>query len=246
MERQEPLRRHGRRRARRRVQGRAGPPAPEGPDPGRERRPGQGRVQDPVPQAGKGQAQGAGRLQPPALGPHRRRAAPDPEPGHPRGTAEEHLLQERHQDRQGRRRSGLDPEPGQAEAPQGLRRPLLQPHRLGRAVGVPRHHAPAPLGVHREERPPAGQGQAGHDLPGGHRHLRLRRGHLPALEGHPHLRQDLPRSRRRAALPDGHGRRVERFRPEVHLLRLRRHRRPVLPLPLLPQHDAPAAGRPTA
>ena len=31
--------------------------------------------------------------------------------------------------------------------------------------------------------------------PGGHRHLRHRRGHLPALEGHPRLRLDLHRAR---------------------------------------------------
>ena len=39
--------------------------------------------------------------------------------------------------------------------------------------------------------------------PVGHRHLRRPRGHLHALEGHPRLRRDLPRPRRRAALADG-------------------------------------------
>ena len=58
----------------------------------------------------------------------------------------------------------------------------------------------------------AGPGPPGHDLSRGHRHLRHRRLHLPALEGHPRIRLDLHRARGGTAVPDGLHRQDEQLR----------------------------------
>ena len=196
LERQEQVRRQRRRRAPGRIHRRGGPRPAEGSGPNRQHLSQADRAGHPVPQAREGQAERARHLCPPALGPHRRRASPHPEPRHPRGTAEEQVLQEGHRHHQERRRGRLDPPPGQEEAPQGLRRPVLQPRRLGRAERLARRHAPAPGRIHREDGQTAGPGQAGHDLPRGHPHLCRRRRHLPPVEGHPRLRRHLHRARR--------------------------------------------------
>ena len=110
------------------------------------------RLKHPLPQEGEGQAQGAGHLQPPAVRPDRRRAAPDPEPEHPGRADPEQVFQEGHHHGPRGRRGRVEPEPGPAQVPQGLRRPVLQPDRLGRAERLARHHAPAAGRLHREDR----------------------------------------------------------------------------------------------
>ena len=129
----------------------------------------------------------------------RRRPADRAVPRHPGVAVAEQELPEGALRGQGRRRAGLDVHGRAEEAPDGLRRPLLQPHRRRRSGRHPRHHPDAPGGLHREgdEAQVAGQGRDG--LP----HLDLvRRGarrHRAPVEGHPGLREHVQGLRRRRA-----------------------------------------------
>ena len=75
-----------------------------------------------------------------------------------------------------------------AQASQGLRRPLLQHGRRRRDGRYSRHHSPAALAVHREDRQAARRGPVGDGL-SGRGHPDRDRGRLDhPLEGHPDLR----------------------------------------------------------
>ncbi len=143
--------------------------------------------------------QGPGHLHPPVLGHDRRRPAPGAvpgDPGHPAG--EQDLRQDPAADAHGRR-GRRHPGRRDAQAPEGLRRPLHEHDRGRRGGRYPRHHPEAPGDLHREGGQAQGAGQGRHGVPGrGHLHRRHRdRGH--PVEGHPHLRRHVRGPRRAAA-----------------------------------------------
>ena len=88
------------------------------------------------------------------------------------------------------------------EAPEDVRRALLQ-HGGGRRGGrYSRHHSQAARRLHREKRQAEGRRQVRDDLPGrGDRHRRDRRRRDP-VEGHPDVRLALLGPGRRASAPD--------------------------------------------
>ena len=110
------------------------------------------------------------------LGDDRRRPAAGPVPGHPRQAGAAQAFLRRHPEGAGRRRGGRGARRRDEEAPQDVRRALLEHDRGRRGGRHPRHDPQAPGGLHREERQAEGGREVRDDLSGrGHRHRGPRR-----------------------------------------------------------------------
>ena len=107
-----------------------------------------------------------------------------------------------HPPAEGRRRSRLDLHRGAAQAHQGLRRPVRQHDLRRRDRRYPRHHPPAPLGLHGKVHEAEGEDQGRDDLPGDHHHRRHRRHRRAADLGHPGVRRAVLELRSGAAGAD--------------------------------------------
>ena len=104
-------------------------------------------------------------LHAPVLGHDRRGPAARAVPRDPRKPAGQPALPEDHPRRPPGRRGGLVARRGDAQAPEGVRRPLREHGRRRRGGRYPRHDPPAPLDLHREGGQAQGPGQDGPHLP---------------------------------------------------------------------------------
>ena len=150
----------------------------------------------------QGPVQEPGDLHPPVLGHDRRRPAAGAVSGHPRQAgAAQGVLGGHPQDPRGRR-VGRRARRRDEEAPQDLRRALLEHDRGGRSGRYSRHHPQAAGDLHREVGQAEGGSEVRDDLPDrGRRHRRGGRRRHP-VEGHPDVRPAVLRPRRPAAAAD--------------------------------------------